>query len=167
MAHTRNSDGLWVAYGLDQVDVAAGGEVDVAGELHTNEYLLEVGSTLSGTTSEYILGGRPNGQPLIPANAIIVSATLYVLTAFDSAGEAATLSIGLIQEDGSTAIDADGIDATIAETAIDAVGDTIACDGALVGVSIGSANGYVTVTEGTEAFTAGKARLIVKYLKTA
>lgn len=104
-----------------------------------------------------------NGVATLPANSFIVKATLEVTTAFTSGG-AATLTIGLVEPDG-TAIDADGIDAAIALTAIDAVGERVLCDGALVGAlaGIGTAAGQIIATFGTAAFTAGAARLIVEY----
>lgn len=165
MANRRNADGLWVRDGVTQAGKALAGEVDVAGPLHKNEYLIEYGNGLpTNAAGETMLGGVPQANAVVPANAIITSATFYVETAF--AGATATLTFGMIQEDGSTAIDADGIDATIAVTAIDAVGDIIACDGALVGASIGSADGYLTVTTATADFTAGKGRLVIEYIVT-
>lgn len=90
----------------------------------------------------------------IPANAFIVSATLRVLTPID--GTTPTLTIGLEESDG-TAIDVDGIDVAIAESALDAVGETVLCDGALVAklVGIGTAAGQIIVTTGGTV-TAGK-----------
>lgn len=92
----------------------------------------------------------------IPANARIKEATLTVLTAFAGG---TSYNIGLYEEDG-TVIDADGIDAAVATAAIDAVGETVVCDGALVGstVGIGTAAGSVRVAA-TGTYTAGKARL--------
>lgn len=96
----------------------------------------------------------------IPANARITSATLRVITAFAGG---TSYNIGLFEEDG-TVIDADGIDAAIALTAIDAIGETVDCDGALVGntAGIGTAAGSVRIAA-TGTFTAGKASLIVEY----
>jgi hypothetical protein len=96
----------------------------------------------------------------IPANAFIKSATLRVLTAFAGG---ASYNIGLYQAD-STVIDADGIDAAVALTAIDAVGETVLCDGALVAglLGIGAAAGQVVVAA-TGTFTAGKAVLTIEY----
>lgn len=96
----------------------------------------------------------------IPANARIRRATLRVLTAFAGG---TSYNIGLYQEDG-TVIDADGIDAAVALTAIDAVGETVLCDGALVNalVGIGAADGQVVVAA-TGTFTAGKAVLEVEF----
>lgn len=92
----------------------------------------------------------------IAANARIKEATLTTLVAFVGG---TSYNIGLYQEDG-TVIDADGIDAAVATAAIDAVGETVVCDGALVGgtVGIGTAAGSVRVAA-TGTYTAGKARL--------
>lgn len=96
----------------------------------------------------------------IPANARITSATLRVITAFAGG---TSYNIGLYEED-ATVIDADGIDAAIALTAIDAIGETVDCDGALVGntAGIGTAAGSVRIAA-TGTFTAGKATLQVEY----
>lgn len=97
----------------------------------------------------------------IPANSFIVSATLRVIEALD--GTTPTLTLGLVEKDG-TAIDADGIDVAIAESAIDAVGETVLCDGALVGklVGIGVERGQLVVTTGGTV-TAGKFSLEIEY----
>ncbi|MEE8598911.1 MAG: hypothetical protein V3S69_05295 [Dehalococcoidales bacterium] len=96
----------------------------------------------------------------IPANARIVSATLRVITPFASG---TSYNLGLYEEDGSV-IDADGIDAAVALTAIDAIGETVACDGALVAntAGIGTAAGSLRVAA-TGTFTAGKASLKIVY----
>ncbi len=97
----------------------------------------------------------------LPANAYIVSARLRVLTAF--AGGTSYL-IGLEEADGST-IDADGISgAALALTEMDAIGDSVALTGALVGllVGIGTAAGKVVVAA-TGTYTAGKAVLEIEY----
>lgn len=96
----------------------------------------------------------------IPANAHISRATLRVHTAFAGG---TSYNIGLEEEDGTT-IDADGIDAAIALTAIDAVGETVLCDGALVAntAGIGTAAGQVVIAA-TGTFTAGKASLEIEY----
>ncbi len=100
-------------------------------------------------------------QQVIPANSFIESATLRVLTAID--GTTPTLTIGLVEKDGTT-IDADGIDAAIAESAIDAIGETVLCDGALVAklVGTGAEAGQLVVTTGGTV-TAGKFSLEIVY----
>ena len=112
--------------------------------------------------------GASNIDPLeamIPAGAIIVNADLVITTAATSGGSA-TLTIGTYNAAGS-AVDADGIDAAIALTAIDADGDVVQCDGAQVSgvVTVGSAPVYIGALYGTAAFTAGEAVLIVEYIK--
>ena len=97
----------------------------------------------------------------IPANAFIVSATLRVITPID--GTTPTLTLGLVEKDGTT-IDADGIDVAIAESAIDAVGETVLCNGALVAAlaGIGSEPGQLVATTGGTV-TAGKFSLEIEY----
>jgi hypothetical protein len=96
----------------------------------------------------------------IPANARISRATLRIITAFAGG---TSYNLGLQEEDASV-IDADGIDAAVALTAIDAIGDVVLCDGALVGtlVGIGAAAGQLVVAA-TGTFTAGKAQLEIEY----
>jgi hypothetical protein len=96
----------------------------------------------------------------IPANSRIKEATLTVITAFAGG---TSYDIGLEEPDG-TDIDVAGIDDDILLAAINAVGETVVCDGALVGntAGIGTADGQVTMTA-TGTFTAGKARLRIVY----
>lgn len=104
----------------------------------------------------------------IPAGAYIESATLIVDTLF--VGATATLDLGTYKSDGA-AIDDDGIDVAIAVAALTA-GAVITCDGAQVGAVVsntaptGSTNDgiYLRATWDTAAFTAGEARLVVKYV---
>ena len=105
----------------------------------------------------------------IPAGSVILRAYLYVTTAF--AGATAVLDIGLKVAAG-TNTDDDGIDAAVAVTALDAVGDFIVCDGALVADPTGNltavrftADQYIMTTYDTAAFTAGAATLVVEYLE--
>ncbi len=103
-----------------------------------------------------------NTIPFIKEGSAILSATLLVTT--DWGGTTPTLTLGLYESDG-TVIDADGIDATIAEAALDA-GDVVVCDGALVAnaTKLVTADGYlVGVTGGTA--TSGSARLVIEYIE--
>lgn len=97
----------------------------------------------------------------LPANSRILAATLKVITPI--AGTTPTVTIGMEQSDG-TAIDVDGIDVAIAEAALDAIGETVLCDGALVDntAGIGTAAGQVIVTTGGTV-TAGKFNLKVEF----
>lgn len=103
-------------------------------------------------------------EAFIPAGSYITAASLVVTTAFASGG-AATLTIGAYNQAGS-AIDADGIDATIALAAVGA-DKAVACDGALVGgtATVGSADAYIKANYGTAAFTAGAAKLVIEYIE--
>lgn len=104
---------------------------------------------------------------VIPAGSVITSATLAITDAATSGGSA-TLTIGTYGEDG-TAIDADGIDAAIALTAIDAANDVVRCDGAQATGVAGklAVDAHVKAIYGTAAFTAGTAVLLVEYTKVA
>lgn len=156
-----NSDGLYVRFGTEKTVPALGGESSTDGA--KREVTIDFDyADLAAFGTEKIIGEGV----VIPSGVFLESATLVVETAF--AGATATLSLGLIDTDRSTAWDADGIDAAIAVTAIDAVGDTIACDGALIGTTLSnSVGGYVTATVGTANFTAGKARLTIVYYHPA
>jgi chitinase len=74
----------------------------------------------------------------------------------------------LYESDG-TEIDLDGIDVDIALAAINAVGERVICDGALVNglQGIGTAAGQVVVVEssGSNPYTAGKATLVIEYVE--
>jgi hypothetical protein len=164
-----NDDGLTVKFGNEQSDLSRVGRVSTKGD--EQELVIRiVGSELAATATPtfYTDAGIPQG-------AHIVSATLFVSTAFDSAGDSATLTIGVFSDDGDgtyTVVDADGIDAAILQTAIDANGDQVACNGdmtsapeTLIAVSNNTRPVYVTAGYGTEAFTAGVADLVVVYRK--
>jgi hypothetical protein len=102
---------------------------------------------------------------VIPAGSVILGATLVMTTAATSGG-AATLTIGTYNSAG-TAIDADGIDAAVALTVIDAAGDVVRCDGAQASGVLGylTADAHIGLIYGTAAYTAGAGKLIVEYKK--
>jgi hypothetical protein len=103
-------------------------------------------------------------DPFIPANAYITNAYFITRTTFTSGGSAA-LNIGLYTAAGA-AIVANGIDAAIALSALDA-GDVVRCDGTLSGgtLTVGGANAYVGFDYDTAAFTAGKGTLVIEYIE--
>lgn len=101
--------------------------------------------------------------PFIPAGSVILGATLVMTTAATSGGSA-TLTIGTYNAAG-TAIDADGIDATVAVAALGA-NATVRCDGAhLTTGGYLTANAYIGAIYATAAFTAGAGKLIVEFAK--
>lgn len=159
MSYT-NSDGLRILTNGDDGGTLVQGTA-LAGVRQT--LVMDITGTALGTSF-----GASNinvNNPVIPANSIIVNADLVISTAFTSGGSA-TLTIGTYNAAG-TAVDADGIDATIALTAIDAIGDVVQCDGAQVSglVTVGTADVYVGAIYGTAAFTAGQAKLVIEYIK--
>lgn len=156
MSYT-NSDGLFVLTDGDQ-----GAVKDNGGALGATKVLVvEIpDATLLGAAQ---VAPTPN-DAFIPAGAYITSANFVVTTAFTSAG-AATLGLGLFTV-ANAAIDADGIDATIALAAL-AVNKAVACDGALVGgtATVGAADAYVGSLQATAAFTAGAGKLVIEYIE--
>ena len=106
----------------------------------------------------------------IPANATIVSAKLQIITPFTSTSTTTDLTVGLQKADG-TQIDDDGFitAAQATQTTIGVAGAIIdgasGTAGALIGKSIGTADGELVVTPTAADLTAGKARLIVEYIK--
>ena len=102
---------------------------------------------------------------VIPAGASIVSATMYIDQAWTSTSGTTDLVVGLQEADG-TEIDNnglfDGTDAT--QTAIGTEGNVVTGVGALVGASIGAANGELVVAGSDTDLTAGKARVVVEYV---
>jgi len=102
--------------------------------------------------------GFYTGDVSIPAYANIVSAELVVGETFLGG---TTLDVGLFELDGS-AIDADGLIAAAAVADL-TIGERIVGAGAVIGETVGSEQAYIGLTA-TGTFTAGKGRLIIKYI---
>jgi hypothetical protein len=119
---------------------------------------------ITGTEVPSSVATPQDHDAFIPAGSYITSASLIVSTAFTSGGSA-TLTIGTYTQAGA-AVDADGIDATIALAAIGA-DKAVACNGAAVGgtATVGGADVYVEAIYGTAAFTAGEAKLVIEYIE--
>ena len=101
----------------------------------------------------------------IPANATIVSATLYVDVAFTSTSTTTDLLVGLYTGAG-VEIDADGLitAANATQTAIGTAGNVVAGSGALVGKTTGSAAGELVVAPSTADLLTGAGRIVVEYI---
>lgn len=156
-----NNDGLVVGFGQRDSLNDNGATVRTQGNVEVLSMVFDLVNSLPAAA-----GTAPSSKSIpIPANSFIHSATLRVITAATSAG-ATTLSLGLKNSAG-TVIDADGIDATIAKTAIDAIGDTVQCDGALVNglVTVGTADAYISSVVATGPYTAGEVELTIEYSK--
>lgn len=149
-----NEDGLLQRFNLERAEVVTDGT-----DNGQAERILEIqidSQDLPG------LADINADRPSLPANALVTDAFLITTTAFVGTG---TLTVGLGNSAGS-AIDADGIDAAVdVDTVLAAVGDVVACDGALVDktATVGAAEAwpYATVS-GT--VSAGVATLKIKYI---
>jgi DUF1009 family protein len=156
-----NSDGLVVGFGTHTEDNDV---VAVSGSgTHKTFYLEVVGTDLVDTIA--VANLKPQSA-LIPRGSTITAASFKVVEAFTSGGSA-TLDIGLFGT--SVVDDADGIDVDIALTAIDAIGDVVVCNGAVVGgvVAVGATANedcHLTASYETAAFTAGKGILTVEVI---
>lgn len=131
-------------------------------DLHPSKYAGAIGKNVLAYTFSYDdlpVNGLDAVILQLPQNARIESATLQVITAFAGG---TSYNLGLYEPDG-TVVDADGIDAAVALTAIDAVGDIVNCDGALVGALVDVAEASQLVVAATGTFTAGKAKLEIVY----
>jgi hypothetical protein len=154
-----NADGLTMRFGTEKAKVAQVGTPRPAGSFKQIVATISYDKLEAFGTVTLLDELRAS---IIPVGAIITSSRLDTITAFTSGGSA-TLDIGIYKTDGTTAIDADGIDAAIAKTAIDAVGEKVVNDGALVNGAALTFDGILTATVGTANFTAGKALLTIEY----
>lgn len=106
-----------------------------------------------------------NLPQVIPANASIVSAVLYVDEAFTSTSTTTDLTVGLEEKDG-TDIDVNGLieadEAT--QTAIGTAGNIVTGAGALIGKTIGTEAGQLIVAPSVDDLLTGKARVVVEYV---
>lgn len=158
MSYT-NTDGLRVLTNDDQGAVKTQGTSP--GAMHQT---LVVDLTLTSVGTTFGASNIDVMNPVIPAGSLILSATLVMTTAATSGG-AATLSIGTYNAAG-TAIVAAGIDSAIALTAIDAIGETVRCDGThLTTAGYVAENAYIGAIYATAAFTAGVGKLYIEYVK--
>lgn len=159
MATWVNDDGLPIRFGAELAVPGEGGQYRWNGPFAEYEFDLIWDDLAAFGTVDFL--GR---SVRVPNGFLLTEATIEVTEAFTSGG-AATLTLGFHNADG-TAYDADGIDAAIALTALDTVGETTVCDGALVNTILNNPNvkySYHTATVGVANYTAGKAKLRLKY----
>lgn len=158
MSYT-NADGLRVLTNADQGAVKVQG---VSGTAMSQVLVMDITFTALGTT--FTSTNIDLNNPYIPAGSLIKRADLVMTTAATSGGSA-TLTIGTYNAAG-TAIVAAGIDSAVALTAIDAVGETVRCDGThTTTAGYIAENAYIGAIYGTAAFTAGVGKLYVEYVK--
>ena len=148
-----NNDGLLVKFGKEKGIAANGGSYRFVGPLDCIEIDVDY-RKLNAFGTNTILSDTVK----VPNGVLLKSAEFQVDVAFT--GATATLTLGLYDSDRTTAYDEDGIDATIALTAIDAIGEVVACDGALIGtVLANNTPSLITALVGTANFTAGRGKL--------
>lgn len=161
-----NKDGLIVGFGTHTADNNVPAVTSEVGAVKTMQMLIT--GTLLGSTASAT--GIPPQSVRIKRGSIIQASKFVVQTPFTSGGSA-TLTIGTYKaDDVSTVDDDDGIDATIALTAIDAAGETVVNDGALVNgtVPVGATSDsdvQIVAHYGTAAFTAGVGILTITYIE--
>lgn len=154
-----NNDGLPIRFGAELAEPGEGGQFRWNGPFAEYEFDL-IGTELAAFGTVDFLGRSVR----VPNGALLTDATIEVSEPFTSGG-AATLTLGFHNADG-TAYDADGIAVALALTSLDTVGETTVAAGALVNTILNNPTkkySYHTATVGVANYTAGKAKLRLKY----
>lgn len=160
MAYT-DIGGLYQKFGVEQTVTAAGGEYVTTAALREVEFKITL--TALGTASAIVTGAD---NIFIPAGVRVEEVEIVVDTA--ATGTGAVLNIGLVRTDRTTAIDADGLVAALALTALDAAGEKTVLRvgstgaGALIGTTLANV-GHLVADYDTAAFTAGVITVRVRY----
>jgi hypothetical protein len=160
----HNSDGLYVKFGNNKGAVTKGGAYNVGGPYNVIELKI-TGTDLTDTAAIV------SDVLWIPDNCRIDKVDVVAETLMDSAGDAATLDIGLIAKDRTTAVGGgdDGLVAALPEASMDPAGDWQEVKvghsqvGADIGTTITAGPAYITANYNDEAFTAGVIRVRVYY----
>jgi hypothetical protein len=153
-----NQDGLVVGFG--QRDVSENSAKKIAVEGAVEELVLDLNDAVELEDTQDVSGNAIVNGAEIPAGSLIVSATLVVTEAFASGG-AAVLDVGTYNADTGAAVDDDGL---IEAAALGALGADAVVTGA--GGQVGAVVGErvkVAATFDAAAYTAGKARVVIKY----
>ena len=151
MTTETNSDGLKIVYGAPEA--IQGGGIPSKGLRKELKVTVDFDDLPNA-------GAKGDDDIFVPAGAIVESCKLVTGTAFAGG---TTVTIGFYNKAG-TAIDADGIDATIATAAL--TGNTVIVnDGALsTNKHVGTVDAYVGATA-AGTYTAGSADLIITYFQ--
>ncbi len=168
-----NDDGLIVKFGTERSKQPRAGTIQSAGAVHTltmdfNFSDVENNGALgAGFDVDSDEGGNFDSfsgmQAFIPANAKVISCTLFALTDWADSSGTMDFDVGTYQKDG-TVIDADGLIVNALEAALDA-GDLVIGGGAQVGADVGGNDAYIVVDDtGAATLSAGTARLVVEYI---
>lgn len=163
-----NTDGLYIKTGREEGALAVGGTYRTAGPLQCTEVKLTLATDALVASS---IVGSAGGQlgTIIPGG-VRIEAVEIVNEVAATSGGAATLDIGLVRLDRTTAIDIDGLVAAAALATFNAAGERqyltagITGAGALVGTTTANP-GYVVANYVTAAFTAGKIAVRVYWMR--
>ena len=168
----QNNDGLYVKFGVEEGQSNKGGTYLVDGPLQITEFKFDYTDCVLASSILGSIAG-PSNAPLAGAAGIlfprgvrIEAVEVVAETAFTSSGTigSATLDIGLIRNDRSTAYDDDGFVAALAFSALDSVGERqyITKGGTGAGAFIGTTlanSGWIVLNNDQHAshpLTAGK-----------
>lgn len=153
-SYWTNQDGLIVGFGGRTEETNFGGQVNTKSSQQEIRVKIKASEIPALDVSAQLLHGVT-----MPADSLLLSATLFVTTAF--VGATAVLDIGTY-DDAGAAVDDDGIDSAIAVATL-ADNAVVACDGAQIGTVLAS-NQRIGLQYDTAAFTAGEAWLVVRYI---
>jgi hypothetical protein len=163
-----NQDGLEVGFGTHTADNNVAAVVGGTGPIKTLVVELSDATSLEALAS--LTSASFNVQDArLPRGSRILEASFQVTTGFTT-GDSADLEIGTNSVVDFTADDESGIDEAVAVTALNAIGASVACNGALVNgvVSAGAASTsdvFISFSASTGAFTAGAGYLTVRYVE--
>ena len=158
-----NSDGLYIKFGTEEATVGTAGEYLTTGP----QQMIEL--TISALTALTTTGVIQDYNVVVPKNARIEKVEVITTTDVTSGGSA-TLDIGLIRTDTSTAYDDDGLVAALAIASFNSAGETASLTvgstsaGALIGTTLAN-NGYLVASYNTAAFTAGAVKIRIYYTR--
>ena len=158
-----NADGLYVKMGDKEATAGTAGEFgEVSGSVHIIE--LKIADLTTLTTGNVVV----EQNVFIPKGVRIEWVDVMATTAVTSGGSA-TLNLGLLRTDQSTAIDAVGLLSAAPMADFNVVGETkhynvgVSGVGSLVGVTTGANVGMLSAKYATAAFTAGAVTIRIGY----
>lgn len=168
MGTWSNNDTLYIKFGTDRATAKSAGEYRYDGPERVIECEIPLASLT--TSTNYF----PADTVFVPNGARISRVTMYVETAATSGGSA-TLDIGLVDQDRTTAFDDDGFVAALALAEMSDVGANILFTpgadstpagetgvGALVGTTLTN-TGLIVASANTAVFTAGRVVVRIYY----
>lgn len=168
-----NDDGLVIKFGVERSKRGRAGEINSLGAVHTLTWDVDFadiednGAVGAGFDVDSDAGGNYDSfsgfQSFIPANAKVISATIFALTDWADSAGTMDLDLGVYQKDG-TVIDADGLVVNTLEAALDA-GDLVVGAGSLIGATVGANDAYLVWDDtGDATLSTGTARIVVEYI---